>query len=77
MSGDGCYAISLNAPPRCFGTPHKHGTALARIRRDSLAFAADSALANGADRFFVRSLVWDLRLRTQLVKPGQRQQGDG
>ena len=33
MSGDGCYAISLNAPPRCFGTPHKHGTALARIGR--------------------------------------------
>ena len=33
MSGDGYYAISLNAPPRCFGTPHKHGTALARIGR--------------------------------------------
>ena len=33
MSGDGRYAISLNAPPRCFGTPHKHGTALARIGR--------------------------------------------
>ena len=33
MSGDGYYAISLNAPPRCLGTPHKHGTALARIGR--------------------------------------------
>ena len=33
MSGDGGYAISLNAPPRCFGTPHKHGTALVRIGR--------------------------------------------
>lgn len=33
MSGDGCYAISLNAPPRCFGTPHKHGTALVRNAR--------------------------------------------